>query len=523
MRLIRFEQVRMDLKAYANRINQSYREALVHLIQLCPVEYQQYTKSEEILAWIALKIQENEYIVDDDLRKLCGLSVGDSFKYRRNIYNVLLAKLKEFRVIFLLGPRRSGKTVCLKQLNHLPNMCYINFKEDPSAEYLVVDSIRRGDDVTYLLDEVTYSKEPEMFIRMLAGMYVDYNPKVNIVFTGSQSIALHKWGSIAFSSDAAYIYLDFMSYSEWLTYKDYNIPTAENYNQFLLEISDFYGMHSLEDYLQGCLDETVKSNEATYQYLFGNECDRLNVSMLVDVLYTTLFSLHNHVSLQKFQKAGNVTRALNYSVSQIFAEFDIDGYIKNSFLERYNSARKYTLNQLEQAFVFLRNCGLITVTCMGADIDHVLDIDLEIDQLAIGKKASINIKDDLFVSFNFFIRYPMFYVAILKDILGDGLNEISNPLLGSIVECHARSMLPSKFTVEYRDAMGNEVDYVNTTKMCAIEFKATDKVFTKNNFSTLPDTYTCMCLSRTLDYTYDGITYVPFYKFLSNYPGYYLI
>lgn len=59
----------------------------------------------------------------------------------------------------------------------------------------------------------------------------------------------------------------------------------------------------------------------------------------------------------------------------------------------------------------------------------------------------------------------MFNVAILRDILKEQMpDRLPNGLLGSIVECHVRGMLPERLSAEYHDDNDNEIDYVNTVR-----------------------------------------------------------
>lgn len=130
--------------------------------------------------------------------------------FKRDIYFRLKELLNGEKPIFLLGPRKTGKTFALKQLAHdLPNCEMYDFKEvyskDMSMDIFtkVCEDVVSGVDKVYLLDEITYAFYPEQEIAKVASAFTDAEVngvKVNtkIIFTGSQSRALESWGRLAF-------------------------------------------------------------------------------------------------------------------------------------------------------------------------------------------------------------------------------------------------------------------------------------------------------------------------------------
>ena len=204
------------------------------------------------------------------------------YEFRRDFYHLVKESLEQNSVSFLLGTRKCGKTVCLKQLNEeLNNSTYIDFKTLSDDEKLdvfdeVLDSIKNNKDKIYLLDEITYVKTAEVEIYKIANTLADIdNNNTKIVFTGSQSVALEAWANRAFAGNVGKIKVDFLTYSEFLRFKGMNEVSAETYNQFLFESADFYKFVSLEDYLKGCLEETIISNNNTSNYIYNNDCYNL--------------------------------------------------------------------------------------------------------------------------------------------------------------------------------------------------------------------------------------------------------
>ena len=232
------------------------------------------------------------------------------YDFYRDFYFLVADSIKNNSVTFLLGTRKCGKTVCLHQLNkNGEHTKYIDFKTVPNADdqidifRVILDSINKNEDIIYLLDEITYVENAEAKICEIANAFTEINnTKTKLVFTGSQSVALNAWADRAFAGNASKISVDFLTYSEFLRYKGLVEHTPETYNQFLYEVADFYKFISLENYLQGCIEETIVSNNKASNYIFDNECDLIQdkVDLLINICYQTMFTLHNNVTSETF-------------------------------------------------------------------------------------------------------------------------------------------------------------------------------------------------------------------------------
>lgn len=246
-------------------------------------------------------------------------NVCRGYPFKRNFYYDIEKSLNKSSVIFLLEPRKCGKTVALLQLkNSRDNVKYYNFKTLTSDESMdIFDTIKSAmkDDkeALFLLDEITYAYQPEKEINEIS-IQISENPCHNtkIVFTGSQSTALEAWANRAFCGNASVIRTDFLNYSEWLSYKGMKQSWESTYRQFLYEIDEFYGFVSLEDYLRGCLEEAVISNQKTDNIIMGNDVYLVDVDSLLDICYATLFTLHNHVNSYKFAKNDKLNETIRF-------------------------------------------------------------------------------------------------------------------------------------------------------------------------------------------------------------------
>lgn len=509
--------VSKDIKFYAESHGYSIDKAVQELLSLVPeaTKHEYSNLSQYVLAWMGLKLYEG-VPYETIIKEIDSFSSAERYPFKRKTYDEILNALSEVRVICLLGPRKCGKTVCLQQLSNLSNTVYLNFKIEGEVYGQVYDAIINNSDVTYLLDEITYLKSPERFIRHIAGLYEEYNSNTRIVITGSQSFALRKWASIAFSGfNIKNIYMSFMNYDEWLIYRGLD-PSVDSYTRFLFDISTFYNMPSIKEYVQGCIDETIVSNDHTLEIIYGNDCDSISSDTITSIMYMTLYTLHNRVNAKTFSSKDSLKYTIQYHFKDICEKLDLDIHIANSFIQKYNNVEKFDSKTLGQSFLFLKNNDLITITNVSQDFDNLLDFSKELSKLAFHKESVLQSKDAMLEVFNFCTKYPMFYVAILKDILGHSLTSIPNALLGSIVECHARGLLPDSFTTEYHDLDGREIDYVDTVNKFAIEFKITDNFKVSKYLGIIPSDYKLIILTKTMEFIdSNGVTYIPYWKFLA--------
>lgn len=456
-------------------------------------------------------------------------------EFKRDIYYKLQEMLHNTNVIFLLGPRKCGKTTALQQLKiDNPEVHLIDFKKLSKEESMdtinkIVKDILQGNEEIYFLDEMTHAFFPETEIEKIADAYTQViasgtKVKTKIIFSGSQSVALGAWGRRAFCNQAQFINLDFLSYPEWLRYKGREDVTAESYADFIKGTSEFYNFTTVKDYLEGCLEETVVSNANSRNYIYGNDCELINADELTNILYLTIFSLHDVSSPQTFFKNNVLSDKIAHLSRQIESKnpmslAEIRERVSKSFLNKYNNLKAINMDTLKQSFAFLMRCELITATPIFSNMEqdnvNVLKQLENID--GIYKK-----KNDLLGKVNFTINYPMFFVEILKEILKDDFTEkISGNLMGSIVECHVRGLLPSYSAYEYHDEFDREIDYINRSEGKAIEITISNKDMKNVHLNLLPeeDGYKKILLTKDVRTIINDIEKIPYYEFIYELSG----
>ena len=57
------------------------------------------------------------------------------YEFKRDFYTDVIDKIEKFEVVFILGPRKCGKTICMKQISEeIPNSIYYDLKEMSNDE-----------------------------------------------------------------------------------------------------------------------------------------------------------------------------------------------------------------------------------------------------------------------------------------------------------------------------------------------------------------------------------------------------
>lgn len=434
-----------------------------------------------------------------------------SYPFKRKFYYTLY-KFTQQRcknVLFLLGPRKCGKTVALLQLKETIGTCaqYVNFKAsaDVNTAREIKSAIESNKDIIFLIDEITYLECADRAIADWAEALTETpNCKAKLIITGSQMVAIKAWGFRAFSILAAYEEISFINYAEWCDYKGLSI-TQESFNDFVLNSKEFTKIDSVKNYLESCLDETIISNSKSLNVIFNNDCKGLTTKILIAVMYTTMFTLHNHVNYATYRKA---TR-LEDDISYWFGQTNLDEKVLDNLVANYYFLKGLDFQIFRKSISFLLQTGLITVTYFSEGIQDQADVESDLLQ----KESSLfNSIEDFFHYCNVCIKYPLFYVCILQELIGTV--ELNGSLLGSIVECYVRGLL-SKFSFEYKTAM-EEVDYVDYNNKVAIEISISNKKIGATHLGVLESKWQKILLTKDLNKEVNGIQEIPYYEYIAQ-------
>ena len=421
---------------------------------------------------------------ETDLLKLCNIIDGEYFPFIRDFVKDIEKAILNSPITFLVGPRRCGKTVGLHQLctTHT-NTVYKNVKGLSSVEAAifvkeVCSDIVKGTSINYLIDEFTYFRQMEPVLTDIATALAS-NPKTStkLVITGSQQQTLEYFKKLVFSSTAARVEVDFLSYSEWLHYSSEN-PSKDSYVDYLMDLEEFYDAPDALEYIKGSLLETVVSNVNTLCKVPDNDIKNLSEHYVLDVLFALLVHLHNPIKWETLTKKSSLKDKLVYEYATTPEEDRLLDILQN----RYTRFKGSSVDDFKACLKFLYACKLITLTVKSDAFTYVKPLTI-IDNCTS--------KEEILSKVNPCVRHPFFFMSLVHYAYGEKLLPTQS-ILGSIVECHARAYLPSDYCFEYKDDSA-EVDYVYTDPCVAVEFTVSKKH--ANHSNVLPANYKFTMLS----------------------------
>lgn len=437
----------------------------------------------------------------------------------------------------LTGPRKTGKTFCLKQLDSIyTNAKYISFKaisNREDAEEVIASICADESDSIYLLDEITYLDKYDIHLCYLAERFTYENrlSNVKVIITGSQHLAIEYFSHLAFATDAMYVQAGFLDFEEWLDFE--HIPEdavdEDNYKDFLLGSYKFSRIESNEDYLKACIDETIASSNTAARIVYPMEhTDDITLAEIISVAYCSLLSLHNSEKYDTFIKFTDKLDCVRIFFNRLnkdrkISENAFQLAVENTIIYKLNRVNRMTIFRFRRILRILLQADLIVVTYLGTDYNDDLQHWLSSGDTPVAETCA-----EFFTKYNITFKYPLFYINILNDLVGSlpGITVrelLTDSLLGSIVECHIRGLLSEKdaftkvyghnFGYEYKDKdTYAEVDYINYFRKELIEFSISDKPLNKLHFNEVPnhDEYSKLVTSKTKE---DDL-YIPYYKFI---------
>lgn len=460
--------------------------------------------------------------------------------FYRNIFykceEFILTSIKHFCI--LIGQRKTGKTFCLKQLeDKYMNAKYFNFKNidnENEQENIIQMICEDNTDTIYLLDEITYLKhyDTKMFILAEVFTYNKRNSKIKIIITGSQHLAIDYFASLAFATDANYIKTNFLTFPEWLRYKEIKEESIveNNYKDYLLNSCEFSKIEDNYMYLKYCIDETITSTYNSARIIYPQDCvEGIELDEIFTVAYCALLSLHdseNYDTFIKFEdkleKVKHFFNSLNTDNKISTEEFN--NAVNNTIIAQLKKIKYMTIFKFRIILRVLLKADLIVITHLGTSPDNLIK-----DWLKRDNPSPIETCTDFFKLYNITFKYPLFYINIIKDLVknlnGVTLEDlITPPLLGSIVKCHIRGLLAdidntskvygNNFGEEYKDFNNyySEVDYINYFNNTLLEISIKDKKLKDLHFNDVSNNeeYKKIVTSKTKE---DDM-FIPYYKYI---------
>lgn len=382
--------------------------------------------------------------------------------YQRKLFFVLQKYLKKRQILSIIGLRRVGKTILLKQLIksilkqseiNPQNILFLSFDAA-----LVTEKMTLNDYLSVYLENICPDKSKKIFIfideiqyidnwQHILKRYYDTAPNIKFVVSGSSSLFIQKKTTESLAGRIYEFKLNFLEFIEYLelTKKDKEFISA--YSKIKLDLKKIN------------LDEVQNNQPFIENFLiqYGNKADKYFFHYLSLGQFPESALEPNYHNARKYLKESVYKKTIEYDIPRIFGVDNID---KLRFV--YEILINETGNQIE-----LQNIASETGITYKTLNDYLsyfkesLLADVIYGYAKSFRKSRRSIKKSYIASTNF---YP---VEIDLDQL-----PLIDQVMGHLAETYAFNMLKNNFShiAVYRQR-DKEIDFV-----------ATDNLLDKNNF-----------------------------------------
>lgn len=411
------------------------------------------------------------------------------YNFKRDFFYEAESAIEKSSITFITGPKKCGKTVCLRQLADADeNALYINMKYDFDTDEKrndvvsrAVNSIANGQKIIYLIDDAEYMALPDKDIAKIAGAYSKYdNQCTKVVFTDGHSELLELWGHIACGGNASFIRVGFLSFSEWLSFKGITDVSERSYADFLHGCKEFcQGFDNTEKYLQNYLDETAELAEKPIEYITGAETESVNVNTILNVLCSSIKEQINRADISE-NHIGNLEKSV------LISNYD-----------RKNAIR------------FLSDNKLATLTY----ITDKTTADPYITQKFLKPSNELYRNPEVFSRLRLTVDYPMFCIDLIKSVTKvANSGKISDDILRIIVTAHIRSLLSCSGVFEYENSPVSTVFIGNSGY--SVEVLLSDDIAFSHSLDSVPEDYEKIILTRSREEALNNVRLIPYYRFI---------
>lgn len=411
------------------------------------------------------------------------------YNFKRDFFYEAENAIENSSITFITGPKKCGKTVCLRQLADVTeNALYINMKYDFDTDEKrndivsgVINSIANVQKIIYLIDDAEYMALPDKDIAKIASAYSKYdNQCTKVVFAGSHSELLEFWGHIACGGNASFIRIGFLSFSEWLSFKGITEISERSYADFLHGCKEFcQGFDTTEKYLQNYLDETAELAEKPIEYITGAETESVNVNTILDVLCSSLKEQINKADISE-NHIGNLEKSVH-----------ISNY------DRKNAIRFLSVNKL-------------------ATLTYITDkptADPYITQKFLKPSNELYRNPEVFSRLRLTVDYPMSCIDLIKNAIKvANPDKITDDILRIIVTAHIRSLLSCSGVFEYENSPVSTVFIDNSGY--SVEVLLSDDITLSHSLDLVPEDYEKIILTRSKEEALNNVRLIPYYRFI---------
>lgn len=303
-------------------------------------------------------------------------------------------KLPVQAVIFLAGYVSSGKTFILMELKKRSDKNSLNAEyhdiramsaeESDRLRRRVLESIRSGENVLFLLDNVTYFKQCDWAVQEICEAYEHGRTAARVILAGDRFL-LRYWAGKFLYDEEGYVGLDYDDSADELC-----------------------GIRDLKAYLNGCLEIAKAADEHSLHIVYNNDYSGLNADMLTDAMYSVLLNTCGYPSgtalrgVQPEPSAPNEPGALTDELVRGRA------YMQ----ERHERFMRLSCDEFRKALIFLWRSGIV-------EFENIAESNAvrELLNSCFSCSANTDYRLQYFRDFTVRLTHPLFVSALIGRII----------------------------------------------------------------------------------------------------------
>jgi predicted AAA+ superfamily ATPase len=273
--------------------------------------------------------------------------------FERDLLQEILQYLPYKQILAIVGLRRVGKTIMMKQLIHKiqepqQNICYISFDDIDFQEYRIAEDL-----INYFLEYSEKNKRRYLFLDEIQKLphwadliktYYDNEENLKIILSGSASLEVKK-GKETLAGRILSFHLPVVSFGEYVRYfkKDHTVSTDNLFREYDLKFA---------------------KKKETYQTLWNEYLIKGAFPELFDTTLTEKEYIQKYIKESVIEKSiADIARIANEDEKLIYELFRLLANSNARLFEIINLANilKINRNRLSRCISLLEKSFLITI------------------------------------------------------------------------------------------------------------------------------------------------------------------
>lgn len=374
----------------------------------------------------------------------------ESNRYKRYLFNEIIAFLRYRQIISIIGLRRTGKTVLLSQvIDYLiksekigrKNILFLSFDEALLSKAIRLENYldiyfenfleNKKERIYIFLDEIQYARDWQHVLKR----YYDTNKNLKFIISGSSSLFLRKKSTESLAGRIYEFKLNTLSFAEFLDLISANENLVKEYKDIVIDMKKFD--------LENIYEKKIKIENYIAQ--FGDETTALFDKYLSVGHFPEIVSEQNEEVVRKYIKESVYKKTIEFDIPKIFGiekvdelKFLFEMFIQETgnVLELQNIASeaeidKKTLNKYLEYF------------------QSSLLLNIAYNYTRSFRKSHRQLKKIYVASTNFY------FLEKNMDAM------IRSQIIGHLAETHAYNLLHGNFEyLSFLNRRGKEIDFV---------------------------------------------------------------